>query len=71
VAAQAERRPAPPVVVLGVPDRYLPQGNAASILSELGLDGVGLAASVLAALGDTGPDVGAATEPLRIRSVGS
>ncbi|MEW6153945.1 MAG: 1-deoxy-D-xylulose-5-phosphate synthase [Actinomycetota bacterium] len=41
----------PPVVVLGVPDVYIPQGSPASILAKLGLDGPGIAASVLSALG--------------------
>jgi 1-deoxy-D-xylulose-5-phosphate synthase len=43
-------RPSPPVRVLGLPDRFVAQGSPATILSELGLDGPGLAASVLATL---------------------
>jgi 1-deoxy-D-xylulose-5-phosphate synthase len=35
---------APPAVVLGVPDAYLPHGEPAKIRSELGLDGIGIAA---------------------------
>jgi len=39
----------PPVLVLGVPDRFLAQGPPASILASLGLDGPGIAATILAA----------------------
>jgi 1-deoxy-D-xylulose-5-phosphate synthase len=42
---------APRTVMLGLPDRYIAQGNPSRILAELGLDGPGIAASVLAALG--------------------
>jgi 1-deoxy-D-xylulose-5-phosphate synthase len=35
----------PPVVVLGVPDAYVAHGDAAAIRSELGLDGIGIAAA--------------------------
>ena len=35
---------APPAVVLGVPDAYVPHGDPARIRSELGLDGIGIAA---------------------------
>ena len=42
-------RQSPPVVVLGVPDRYIPQGKPAAILADLGLDGPGIAAAVLEA----------------------
>jgi 1-deoxy-D-xylulose-5-phosphate synthase len=35
----------PPVVVLGVPDSYVAQGDPATIRSELGLDGIGIAAA--------------------------
>jgi isopentenyl-diphosphate delta-isomerase type 1 len=45
--ARSSERPGPDVVVLGTPDVYLPHGRADSILAELGLDGPGLAASVL------------------------
>lgn len=38
------------VEVLGVPTHYLPHGKADTILSSLGLDGPGVAASVRAAL---------------------
>jgi 1-deoxy-D-xylulose-5-phosphate synthase len=39
------------VVVLGVPDRYVPHGTRAGILAGLGLDGPGIAAAALAARG--------------------
>ncbi len=41
--------PVPPVRLLGVPGRYLAHGKPDRILSELGLDGPGIAASVLQA----------------------
>jgi len=53
--ARASERPGPEVVVLGTPDRYLPHGNVDTILAELGLDGPGLAASVLVNLPDILP----------------
>jgi 1-deoxy-D-xylulose-5-phosphate synthase len=58
VAGLVEGRPSPPVVVLGVPDRYLAQASPASILAAIGLDGPGIAASVIGALeaADTVPD---------------
>jgi 1-deoxy-D-xylulose-5-phosphate synthase len=34
----------PPVIVLGVPDAYVAHGDPATIRSELGLDGIGIAA---------------------------
>ena len=37
-------------MVLGVPDQYIPQAKPTQILSDLGLDGPGLAASIMAAL---------------------
>ncbi len=39
-------RVAPAVRVLGVPDRYVPQGKPAAILADLGLDSAGIAATV-------------------------
>jgi len=45
---------APPVVNLGIPRTYLAQGKPDHILSALGLDGPGLAASVLEALRGVG-----------------
>jgi 1-deoxy-D-xylulose-5-phosphate synthase len=44
---------APAVLVLGVPDVYIPQAKPSRILAQLGLDGPGVAASVLSALGAT------------------
>src|SRR5579863_6472012 len=43
--------PLPPVCMLGVPPRYIPQGRPDGILAELGLDGPGIAAAVSQALG--------------------
>jgi 1-deoxy-D-xylulose-5-phosphate synthase len=43
-------RVAPPVRVLGVPDRYVPQGKPAAILADLGLDAAGIATTVRNAL---------------------
>jgi 1-deoxy-D-xylulose-5-phosphate synthase len=42
--------PRMPVTVLGVPVAYIPQGKPAQILSDLGLDGPGISASVAEAL---------------------
>ena len=44
-------RDAPPIVVLGTPTQFIPQGEAGQIHHALGLDGPGIAASVLDALG--------------------
>ena len=41
----------PSVVTLGLPDAYVPQGTPDALLSDLGLDGPGLAATALAAFG--------------------
>jgi 1-deoxy-D-xylulose-5-phosphate synthase len=43
--AADEGRVGPPVTVLGVPARYLPQGKPDTILAELGLDADGIAAA--------------------------
>lgn len=43
-------RPTPPVVVLGIPTRFIPQGKPVSLLHQLGLDGEGIASSVRQAL---------------------
>ena len=40
-----------PVLVLGVPDRYLPHGDRSRMLAALGLDGPGVATAALAAWG--------------------
>ena len=50
VGATAGGRPSSPVVVLGVPDRYIAQAAPAAILATLGLDGPGIAASVIRAV---------------------
>jgi 1-deoxy-D-xylulose-5-phosphate synthase len=49
--ALAQGGAVPSVVTLGLPDAYLAHGNPQELLSELGLDGPGLAASVLVTLG--------------------
>ena len=46
MAALDENRHIPPVLVLGIPVAYVPQGKPAQILADLGLDGRGIAASV-------------------------
>jgi len=45
-------RHAPPVLRLGVPAAYVPQGKPGRILAELGLDGAGIAAATRKALAD-------------------
>lgn len=45
-------RQAPPVLRLGVPAAYLPQGKPDRILAELGLDGAGIVAATRKALTD-------------------
>ncbi len=47
-------REAPPVLRLGVPDAYIPHGSHTQILSELGLDGAGIAAAIRKAMTDDG-----------------
>ena len=42
--------PVPPVRILGVPRSYVAQGKPDLILSELGLDGPGIASTVTSAL---------------------
>jgi 1-deoxy-D-xylulose-5-phosphate synthase len=39
-----------PVQVFGLPDRFIPQGNADRILAALGLDADGIAVSIRAAI---------------------
>ena len=46
MAALDDTRRIPPVLVLGIPAAYIPQGKPAQILADLGLDGRGIAASV-------------------------
>jgi 1-deoxy-D-xylulose-5-phosphate synthase len=50
IAELDQHRESPPVLVLGVPDRFIPQAKPATILTRLGLDGPGIAASTLKAL---------------------
>ena len=50
VADLNETRNAPPFLVLGVPTAYIPHGSQDQILSQLGLDGPGIAAAVAKAL---------------------
>ena len=49
-AAADASRPAPRVIILGVPDHYIAQAPPARIHTDLGLDGPGIAASVISAL---------------------
>ena len=50
IADLNETRQAPPVLVLGVPTAFIPHGSQDRILSQLGLDGPGIAAAVAKAL---------------------
>jgi 1-deoxy-D-xylulose-5-phosphate synthase len=50
LAGLHEGRHAPPVLMLGTPAAYIPQGKPAQIHIDLGLDGPGIAASVAKAL---------------------
>ena len=50
--------PSIPVRVLGIPDRYIPQGHASVILADLGLDGAGITRAVTDALSGAGARVG-------------
>jgi 1-deoxy-D-xylulose-5-phosphate synthase len=52
IADRRESRHGPPVLVLGTPESYIPHGDQATILSQLGLDGTGIAAAVDGALHD-------------------
>ena len=45
-------RSAPPILRLGVPDGYIPHGKPDQILTELGLDGPGIAAATRKAITD-------------------
>jgi len=54
IAALSPGRPATPVVVLGIPDRYIPQGKPSVILADLGLDGAGIVRAVTGALAGSG-----------------
>jgi 1-deoxy-D-xylulose-5-phosphate synthase len=50
IADLQETRQSPPVLTLGVPAAYIPHGKADTILSQLGLDGPGIAAATAKAL---------------------
>jgi 1-deoxy-D-xylulose-5-phosphate synthase len=45
-------RQAPPILRLGVPESYIPHAKPDHIISELGLDGAGIAAAIRKALAD-------------------
>ncbi|PZS15696.1 MAG: 1-deoxy-D-xylulose-5-phosphate synthase, partial [Acidimicrobiales bacterium] len=51
LAGLDEGRRSPPVLILGVPVEYLAQAKPSAILARLGLDGAGIANSVLRAMG--------------------
>jgi 1-deoxy-D-xylulose-5-phosphate synthase len=53
LAQRVPGQPAPPVLTLGTPVAYIPQGEPGQIHASLGLDGPGIAASVLEALAHT------------------
>jgi 1-deoxy-D-xylulose-5-phosphate synthase len=50
LARGADGAPVPSTIVLGTPVAYLPHGKPADLLANLGLDGPGIAATVLKAL---------------------
>jgi 1-deoxy-D-xylulose-5-phosphate synthase len=50
IADLTETRVSPPVLVLGVPTSYIPHGKVDAILTQLGLDGAGIAAATAKAL---------------------
>jgi 1-deoxy-D-xylulose-5-phosphate synthase len=50
VADLQESRIAPPFLILGVPTAFIPHGSQEQILSQLGLDGPGIAAAVAKAV---------------------
>jgi 1-deoxy-D-xylulose-5-phosphate synthase len=50
IADLQESRQSPPVLSLGTPTSYIPHGNQGAILTELGLDGPGIAAATQKAL---------------------
>jgi 1-deoxy-D-xylulose-5-phosphate synthase len=55
LAARHAGRVTPPVVVLGIPDEYVPQNSPPAILAELGLDETGIARSVMDARASSSP----------------
>jgi 1-deoxy-D-xylulose-5-phosphate synthase len=52
IGAMGSTTPAPPVLALGTPAAYIPQGKPAALLANLGLDGPGIAATVAKLLED-------------------
>jgi deoxyxylulose-5-phosphate synthase len=50
VAGLSESREAPPVLILGLPSEFLPQGNPDQILAAQGLDATGILAATDRAL---------------------
>ena len=67
LAGMEESRRTPPVLSLGVPVAYIAQAKPAQILTELGLDASGVAASIRKVLGAIGPaptDLDLASAPL-------
>jgi len=50
IADLQESRQSPPVLILGTPASYIPHGTQSAILTQLGLDGPGIAAATLKAL---------------------
>jgi 1-deoxy-D-xylulose-5-phosphate synthase len=50
IADLHETRQSPPILTLGVPTSYIPHGKADRILTQLGLDGPGIAAATAKAL---------------------
>jgi 1-deoxy-D-xylulose-5-phosphate synthase len=50
IADLTETRVSPPVLVLGVPTSYIPHGPVDAILTQLGLDGPGIAAATAKAI---------------------
>jgi 1-deoxy-D-xylulose-5-phosphate synthase len=50
LARAADGAPTPPAITLGTPVAYLPHGKPAELLANLGLDGPGIAATVLKSL---------------------
>ncbi|MGI8778442.1 MAG: 1-deoxy-D-xylulose-5-phosphate synthase [Acidimicrobiales bacterium] len=58
IASVDPGRPTVPVLVLGIPDRYVPQGKLGVILADLGLDGAGIARAVTDVLVDASSPTG-------------
>jgi 1-deoxy-D-xylulose-5-phosphate synthase len=50
IADLHETRQSPPILTLGIPTSYIPHGKADRILTQLGLDGPGIAAATAKAL---------------------